>query len=115
MAVPELADSELTNAQELSGAVAVVKRIDIRQHGFKNFGEPVLQMQHHGITAVIVVNTENEPIDRMGTCGDITIPVISVASSVGADLVNGAEVHLVKGAAIKAIAAALNINASITN
>ena len=113
MAVPELADSELTNAQELSGAVAAVKR------GGCQFHEKARRVQQAVAIAVIVVNTEDKT--RMMGGGennegrDITIPVISVASSIGAELVSGAEVHLVKGAAIKALAEAIAVSTSLNS
>ena len=99
MAVPELADSELTNAQELSGAVAVVKRgnSDPTQGGTACH-EKARRAQDAGALAVIVVN--DDEIIRIGDpdyeAEDIAIPVLSVENSVDwGELNEGIEVSLV--------------------
>ena len=100
-AVPELADADLTNAGALAGAVAVVKRGNSDpSSGGVACHQKARRAQHAGAIAVIVVNTEDSVFvmgDPDNKAGDITIPVMSVPSSVGAKLVDGVEVKCVAG------------------
>ena len=75
-AQPPLADAPLTNAGALAGAVAVIGR------GVVPFLEKVRRAQAAGAVGVIIVNSEDEllPI-RDDEAGDITIPIVCVASS----------------------------------
>ena len=80
LAEPLLVDSELTNAAELAGKVAVVRR------GGVQFFEKARRVQAAGAVAMVVVNTEDAPSpmgDVNKEAGDTTIPCICVGNTDG--------------------------------
>ena len=90
VATPQLADSDLTNATEILGAIAVVRM------GVATPQEKVRRAQRAGAVAVIVVSTEDAIFkmeDSENSAGDITIPAVVVSSSVGLVLVTGTQVR----------------------
>ena len=87
--IPELADGELTNAESMVGAVAIIKR------GGCSFVEKARRAMAAGAIAVVIVNTDDglrEPGDPDNEGRDISIPVVSVAASSGEEIDNGVEV-----------------------
>ena len=87
--IPELADGELTNAESMVGAVAIIKR------GGCSFVEKARRAMAAGAIAVVIVNTDDglmEPGDPNNEGRDISIPVVLVAASSGEEIDNGVEV-----------------------
>ncbi len=91
-AIPPLADSELRNAPNLNGAVAVVER------GGNAFVDKALRVQAAGAVGMIVINTEDAPYVPLGSPagGDegVHIPVVCVQRREGARFRNPANVAL---------------------
>ena len=88
--MPQTADAELWNADELNGAVAVVKR------GACPFHEKARRVMNAGAIACVIVLNEGDvllgPADPEKKAADIGIPVVAVLASVGTKLVDGFEV-----------------------
>jgi hypothetical protein len=78
--VPLLANAALTNAEELHGKVAVVRR------GSGKFHDNARRVQEAGAVAMIMINTDDAPYvmrdpNKMG--GDITIPMLCIGKADG--------------------------------
>ena len=85
--IPELADGELTNAESMVGAVAIIKR------GGCSFVEKARRAMAAGAIAVVIVNTDDGLIEPgVDGSNDINIPVMLVAASSGEEIDNGVEV-----------------------
>lgn len=88
--VPAKANSDLINADQLVGSIAVVKRGGCKPH------EKARRVMAAGATALIVVNTKDKPqklkLDEdsdQEDIEDILIPVLCVPSSSAASLEDG--------------------------
>lgn len=81
MVDPPLADKDITNRDELSGAIAVIQR------GGVPFVEKARRAQEAEAVAVIVVNSSDDPYVPLGDGDDITVPVICVNKSDGQEIV----------------------------
>jgi hypothetical protein len=56
---PELADSDITNAQDLAGKMAVMRRLDMRAAGYKSFQEGAERVIRAGAVGLVIVNNED--------------------------------------------------------
>ena len=77
-AVPDMAQTALSNSSQLQGAIAVVKR------GACTFVEKALRVQEAGALAMVAVNSADvllRPADSQKTGGGVSIPVVGVRSS----------------------------------
>lgn len=91
-AIPPLANSDLRNAPNLNGAIAVVER------GGNAFVDKALRVQAAGAVGMIVINTEDAPYVPLGSPagGDdgVHIPVVCVQRREGPRFRNPANVTL---------------------
>ena len=88
-ATPTLACAALTNAAEINGKIALIRR------GSCTFVQKVLYAQNAGAIGVILMNNiDGNPIAMGGTDPSINIPVIMVSQAVG----NSYETALLTGA-----------------
>lgn len=80
---PNDACGEITNASEINGKIAVVRR------GQCDFVEKVEKAQDAGAIAVVIVNNAvGDPIPMGGTNPNITIPAIMIYQTDGEDLID---------------------------
>ena len=90
-AEPILADSELTNALELRGHLAIIRR------GACSFVSKARRAQQAGCIGVIFVNTDEELFLIGGERGDsdITIPIVGITASDGDKVLHSSDAHVV--------------------
>ena len=105
-AIPPLADSDLRNASNLKGAIAVVER------GGNAFVDKALRVQAAGAVGVIVINTDDAPYVPLGNPagGDegVRIPVVCVRRREAPRFRNPANVTLEFGDVAAAAASGSN-------
>jgi len=84
---PECAETELKNPSDLQGKVAIVRRGEV------TFMEKAERVAKAGAIAVVIVNTQDFAFVIHGAGhSSLSIPIVSVSSSVGAKLLNGVTV-----------------------
>jgi thiol-disulfide isomerase/thioredoxin len=80
-AVPELADTDLSNADECDGKIVLIKR-----GGGVSFVDKARRAQAAGAIAVIIANTKDGLLQMGGDGSSIKIPIVLVQKNDGDDL-----------------------------